>query len=88
MYIVVNSKKELMDKFKNTVEESIIKFYEEEPPRMSLTNGIVEMTLKKFDIMSPKISELLETNRVRLIGVTANRRELFDDHYDIDNWVS
>ena len=54
---------------------------------MSLTNHFVKTTVEEFNIKSPKVFGLIENNRVRIIDVTSNRRELFNDHYDIDNWV-
>lgn len=87
MYIIAENNEELMDKFKNTLEELIVEFYNEETPRMSLTNRIVEGTIKKYQIKSNKIYKLIEDNRVRLIDVTSNLREVFNDHYNIENWI-
>jgi len=63
-----------------------IKHYETNPPRMSLTNTSIQNVLSKYGFTSQVLKKLIEKNRIRLIDATKNRKEKYDDHYELTNW--
>lgn len=44
--------------------------------------------MKKMEINSPELENLIEENRVRLIEITSDLRQKYDDHYDLVDWIS
>lgn len=53
---------------------------------MSLTNTSLQNVLSKYGFTSQVLKKLIEKNRIRLIDATKNRKEKYDDHYELTNW--
>lgn len=66
---------------------SITNIYKENPPRLTLSNELVRLGIEEMDINSSELEELLEENRIRLIEITSDLRDKYDDHYDLANWI-
>ncbi|EJO5349357.1 hypothetical protein NRP93_003531 [Clostridium botulinum] len=74
---------QLRTKFNDTV----IKIYNVNPPRLILTNKLVSYVNKKIGLNSTELEKVVEKNRRRLIDSTRELRKKYNDHYDIENWI-
>ena len=68
-------------------ETSITTMYDKYPPQMQLTNVIVKSIMKKINLTSKKLDEILEERRRSLIDIAQNKSKALDDQYDLDNWI-
>ena len=68
-------------------ETSITTMYDKYPPQMQLTNVIVKSIMKKINLTSKKIDEILEKRRHSLIDIAHDKSNALDDQYDLDNWI-
>ncbi len=82
------NKNDKLENLKKEFEEVVIKTYSDSPPRLFLTNKIIKYVMDKIDITSSELEELIEKNRRRLIKITSNLRQKYDDHYDLVDWIN
>jgi hypothetical protein len=68
-----------LEKLKNSFIVSITKIYKDNPPRLSLSNKFVKGVMKEMDVTSSELEDLIEKNRVRLIEITRDLRQKYDD---------
>ncbi|MGG0815447.1 hypothetical protein ABE142_22695 [Paenibacillus alvei] len=71
--------------------ESLLKFYNDEKPRLKLTNRIVSNFLDEYieEICSKNdLLALIEQSKTRCREKGIKIKEKFDDHYNLENWVS
>ncbi|RYD01705.1 hypothetical protein N752_29455 [Desulforamulus aquiferis] len=77
-----------LEKLKTSFIVSATKIYKDNPPRLFFSNKLVEGVMKKMEITSFELEELIEKNRVRLIEITRDLRQKYDDHYDLIDWIN
>ncbi|SFI18404.1 hypothetical protein SAMN05192551_1081 [Tindallia magadiensis] len=77
-----------LEKLKASFLVSITKIYKDSQPRLFLSNEFVKGVMKKMEITSSELEDLIEKNRVRLIEITRDLRQKYDDHYDLIDWVN
>ncbi|OBR91579.1 hypothetical protein CLRAG_29430 [Clostridium ragsdalei P11] len=77
-----------LEKLKASFVVSITKIYKDNPPRLFLSNKFMRNIMKKMEIISPELEDLIEKNRVRLIEITRDLRQKYDDHYDLVDWIN
>lgn len=82
------NKNDELEKFKNSFIATMNKIYKDNPPRLFLSNKFVKFAMEEIEINSPELKNLIEKNRVRLIEITSDLRQKYDDHYDLVDWVS
>jgi hypothetical protein len=44
--------------------------------------------MKKMETTSSELEDLIEKNRVRLVEITRDLRQKYDDHYDLVDWIN
>lgn len=81
-------KNDELEKLKNGFVVSITKIYKDNPPRLFLSSKFVKNVMKKMEITSPELEDLIEKNRMRLIEITRDLRQKYDDHYDLVDWIN
>lgn len=69
-----------------TFKTVILATYKEQPPRMSLTRGIIKIVLKKLNINDDEIFKILENHRTRIIDNIGDIRDAINDEYELENW--
>jgi len=87
-YLEESAKQEKLQKNHQMLETWITFLYEQNPPRMQLTNFIVKYTMRKVHLVSKQLEEILEKRRHVLIDIAHEKGQLLDDHYDLANWNS
>lgn len=77
-----------LEEVKATFVTNISKIYKDNPPRLFLSNQLVKCVMEKIEITSSELEDLVEKNRVRLIKITRDLRQKYDDHYDLLDWIN
>lgn len=71
---------------KKEFEELLINEFRENCPRLFLSNRITKNIAKKLNIKSSELDNLIEKNRIRLLDITMELRNKYNDEYDLDDW--
>lgn len=85
-FLVEEAQPEKIEKIKTIFETGVKLFYQNSPPRMRLTNLLVKNVMRKLEIDSNEILELIEKRRDELIESTTELGKKFDNHYELKNW--
>ena len=71
---------------KETFKNMLIDKLRKTPPRLFISNYIIQNSVKKLNIKSSELEILIEKNRVRLLDIASECRKKYNDNYDLDNW--
>lgn len=71
---------------KETFKNMLIDKLRKTPPRLFISNYIIQNSVKKLNIKSSELENLIEKNRVRLLDIASECRKKYNDNYDLDNW--
>lgn len=77
-----------LEKIKDSFLINITKLYKESHPRLSLSNKYVKIAMKEMLVTSSELEGLIENNRVRLIHITNDLRQKYNDNYELLDWVN
>lgn len=64
----------------------LIDKFRKEPPRLFISNNVIQNSAKKLNIKSSELENLIEKNRIRLLDIASELRKKYNDNYDLDNW--
>lgn len=57
------------------------------PPKLSLVNKIIKITLDQLNLINEKLSDIFEVNRKNYIEIGIAGTKVFKEHYDLDDWI-
>lgn len=78
-----NKELELM---KETFKNILIDKLRKTPPRLFISNDFIQNSVKKLNIKSSELENLIEKNRIRLLDIASELRKKYNDNYGLDNW--
>ncbi|MBS7346039.1 MAG: hypothetical protein KIG60_10415, partial [Caryophanon sp.] len=57
------------------------------PPKLSLVNKIIKITLDQLNLINEELSDIFEVNRKKYIEIGSAATKVFKEHYDLDDWI-